>query len=101
MDIKREIREVVQKGSVLLGKNITLKAIKNKKAKLIILSANCPTKDEIISASKSQKIPFYQFEGDSIEFGSVCGKPFGVSVIAILDLGETSILGKEAEKWEK
>jgi large subunit ribosomal protein L30e len=103
MDIKREIKEVTQKGRLLLGKSTTLKAIKNKKAKLIILSANCPAKAQIITASESEKIPLYQFEGDSIEFGSACGKPFGVSVMAILDPGETSILqlSKELVKWRK
>jgi large subunit ribosomal protein L30e len=103
MDIKKEIRGVAQKGRVLLGQSTTLKAIKNKKAKLIILSASCPAKSQIISASESEKIPFYQFKGDSIEVGAACGKPFGVSAMAILDPGETNILqlSKGATKWEK
>jgi large subunit ribosomal protein L30e len=92
MDIKGEIRGAVESGKVLLGKNTTLKAIKSKEAKLIILSENCPAKDEIVKASKANDIPLYQFKGEAFEVGSACGKPFGVSTLAILNPGETSIL---------
>jgi large subunit ribosomal protein L30e len=33
-----------------------------------------------------------EYEGTSVELGPVCGKPFTIAAMAILDVGESDIL---------
>jgi large subunit ribosomal protein L30e len=37
-------------------------------------------------------VPLIQFEGNSMELGSVCGKPFPVSVLSVFEEGSSNIL---------
>jgi len=39
-------------------------------------------------------VPYSITEETSMELGSVCGKPFSASVVAIMDAGESDILSK-------
>lgn len=40
----------------------------------------------------AQDKPVYIYRGNNVELGSACGKPFGVSVLAIVDEGKSNIL---------
>jgi large subunit ribosomal protein L30e len=42
--------------------------------------------------SKLSDIPVYDYEGTSLELGSVCGKPFTVATLIIKDPGDSNIL---------
>lgn len=89
MDIGREIRKAIETGTVRLGVDQTKRAVRKGDAKLVVLSENCP--DSFLrTQSKTKSI---QFEGSNIDLGSACGKPFSVSALAILDPGESEILG--------
>jgi large subunit ribosomal protein L30e len=35
-----------------------------------------------------------KFEGSSIELGAVCGKPFSVNSLAVIEAGESKILNE-------
>ena len=45
---------------------------------------------EIMEIAKDK--PIYIYKGNNIELGAACGKPFGVSVITILDEGKSNIM---------
>ena len=62
--------------------------MKKNEAKLVIYANNCPEKREI----EKWDVPKIEFPGDGIELGAYCGKPFGVSVVTVIDEGESSIL---------
>jgi len=89
LDIGREIRKAIETGTVKLGVDQTKRAIREGNAKLVVLSENCPD-DFLRTQSKTKSI---QFEGSNIDLGSACGKPFSISALAILDPGESEILG--------
>ena len=86
--ISKEIMRAVSTGKVLFGRKIALR--KTADAKALILSEDCPKKEEIIQAAN--KKPVYVFKGNNIELGTACGKPFGVSVLLIIDEGKSSIM---------
>lgn len=91
MDINKALKTAVTTGKVLFGFDQTMKALSAKKAKLIIVSSNCPDK-HITQIKENKAIPFHRFSGTNIELGSACGKPFSVSVLSVLNEGESEIL---------
>lgn len=87
---------VIKTGKVDVGENAVLSALLTSSPKLILISGNCPTKlkERVIYYSMLSATPFHIAEENSIELGSVCGKPFPVSVLAVMDEGESNILSK-------
>ncbi|MCD6509447.1 MAG: 50S ribosomal protein L30e [Thermoprotei archaeon] len=94
MDLGRELRTAMKTGKVILGFKQTIKACISGKAKLVIMAYNSPEhiKKELSYYTKLSKTPLYVFPGSSWDLGGMCGKPFMVSSIAIIDPGESDIL---------
>jgi large subunit ribosomal protein L30e len=87
-DIRRELKKILKTGKVYFGVKQAKKAIEKGEVKLIIVANNCPEKEEI----ESWDVPKIMFDGDGIELGAFCGKPFNVSVLTIVDEGEGKLL---------
>jgi len=89
MDVGREIRKAIDTGSIKLGADQTKKAVEEGSAKLVILSKNCP--DEFLwDQSRTRTL---RFDGTNVDLGLACGKPFSISALAVLEPGESEILG--------
>ena len=93
-DIERELVNALKTGKVVLGSRKTLRYVKTGKAKAVIIAANAPPelKNDIIYYAKLSNIPVYIYPGTSVELGAVCGKPFVVASLSILDPGNSRIL---------
>lgn len=89
IDIGRAIKIAESTGKVVFGERETEKAVRAGKALMIILASNC--KNEFLSSS-SHGIKIYRYNGNNMELGAVCGKPFSVSALAVLDKGSSNIL---------
>jgi len=89
--VVKAIRLVVETGEISIGYSSGIKGISTKKPKLIILPTKAPPKiiDEI---KKNLKIPILNFEGSTMELGSVCGKPYPISVLCVYSEGTSNIL---------
>ncbi|AEH24082.1 50S ribosomal protein L30e [Pyrococcus yayanosii] len=94
MDLAFELRKAMETGKIVLGSNETIRLAKTGGAKLIIVARNAPKeiKDDIYYYAKLSDIPVYEFEGTSVELGTLLGKPFVVASLAIVDPGESNIL---------
>ena len=94
MDIAFELRKALETGKVVIGSNKTVKLAKIGGAKLIIVAKNAPkeVKDDIYYYAKLSNIPVYEYEGTSVDLGTLLGKPFVVASLAIVDPGESNIL---------
>ncbi|KPV63760.1 MAG: 50S ribosomal protein L30e [Candidatus Bathyarchaeota archaeon BA1] len=101
IDVNKAIATVVRTGKVLFGGNNAIKTAKVRKAKLIIVAANCPQsiRGDIQYYCKISSIPMIIYNGTSIDLGSACGKPFMVSALTIREPGDSDIL-KLAEATE-
>lgn len=99
MDVNRALRSAAQTGSVLLGSKESMKAVETKKAKLVVFASNAPKGDveKVESLAKKNKIPIYTFAGTNTELGPACGKPFSVSVLSVLEAGESDVLALARE----
>lgn len=87
MSLERMLKEAITTGKVEFGLKQCKKNIDQKKAKLLILASNCP--DENI---KYQNVKIYNFGGTNVELGTVCGKPFSISALVVIDEGTSNIL---------
>ena len=90
MDIELQIRTAINTGDVRIGAKQALKACEGGKAKLLILSNNCPP--EVCQAALQYKVPQFTYKGGSVELGPASGKPFLISVMAVVSPGDSSLL---------
>ncbi len=94
MELERAIRQAVDTGKVLLGTKQSLQAVRNGEAKLVVVAANCPpdAKDDLMRYAGLAGVPVYEYGGSGIELGAVCGKPYVVSMLAVIEAGDSDIL---------
>ena len=93
-DLRKEISDVIETGKVVMGANSVSGALLNGNPKLILMSTNCPNnvKEEIVYYSRLSKVPYKMLPNDSLELGSMCGRPFPVSTLGVIENGESRIL---------
>ncbi|MEK6973166.1 MAG: 50S ribosomal protein L30e [archaeon] len=93
IDVKKEIRRAVDTGKAVCGEKVCKRAIMNDDGELAITSKNMKNeeKEEVKYLSGLAKMPYYEFEGTSMELGTVCGKPFGISVMVIKNMGKSKL----------
>lgn len=96
MDVKREIRVAMNTGEVNFGLNEAMKNVEENDCKLLIVASNCP-EENLTSSDEFKDVPIYHFRGNNQTLGSVAGKPFAISVLSVLDSGESNILSVKAE----
>ncbi|MBU7015608.1 MAG: 50S ribosomal protein L30e [Theionarchaea archaeon] len=94
MDVGREIRKATETGRVLFGTEQSLKSVKTGEAKLVIMASNVPerTKEDLEYYCSLTHIPVHHYEGTSIDLGTLCGKPFVISVLTVIQPGESNLL---------
>ncbi|WP_456475361.1 50S ribosomal protein L30e [Candidatus Pyrohabitans sp.] len=93
MDVERAIRVAVDTGKVYLGRKKTLDAVRNKEIKLVVVANNCPqdVKSDLLRYAELAGIPVYEYPGTSLELGAVCGKPYVVSMLGVVEAGDSDI----------
>ena len=95
MDLNKALRLAIDTGDVHLGSKQSSRAVESESAKLIILASNCPK--ETVDVVKGGKIPVHSVSGNNSVLGAACGKPFPISVVAILDGGKSDVLSLKAD----
>jgi large subunit ribosomal protein L30e len=98
MDLSKELKVAIKTGKVEVGYKVALKTITKKNAKLIVISANTPS--DLYSKIKEAAgdVPVFKYPGSSWDLGGLCGKPFPVTTITVIEPGESSILELEKEE---
>lgn len=89
IDISKALKAAITTGHVEFGVYQTEKAVKSGKAQLVIISKNCPS-ETLTGNDVGVKVHVY--EGNNMELGALCGKPFSVSALAVIDKGTSNIL---------
>ncbi len=89
IDLGRALKTAISTGDVSFGVDQTEKAVKSGKAQLVILARNCPS-EFLNSSGLGSKV--HRYEGNNMELGALCGKPFSVSALAVIDKGSSNIL---------
>ncbi|RLI30410.1 MAG: 50S ribosomal protein L30e [Candidatus Hecatellales archaeon] len=95
----------VRTGKVTFGFKETLEALRSGKAKIVVVAKNIPKelREKLDRTAKLAGIPLLEFESSSLDLGSLCGKPYTVTALAVRDPGDSDILnlGKAERKKAK
>ena len=99
--LAKAIRMCLDSGEVRLGERETQQMARTGKGLVIVVATNAPV--ESVSDLRRYcglgNVPLMFYPGTSMELGSVCGKPFPVSMLTVLEAGNSSII--ELAKKEK
>jgi len=92
MDVDKVLRTAVESGKVEFGTRSCARAAC--KAKMVLISSNCPaaSRKKLEAQCAKAGVPVQAYKGTSMELGAACGKPFPVSVLAVLEAGTSNIL---------
>lgn len=102
-DLKRHLEVIGRTGKIIFGFRQSKLSALNKKAKLIILSRDCPPElqREIKIACRISGIPYLKSNASSKELGYMAGKPYSSAVISIIDFGSSTLLEQVAGVQEQ
>ncbi len=94
MDLNKSIRLAVDSGEVVLGTDKTKKLALTGKAKIVVLSSNALREQaqDVKHYCSLSKTPLVVFHGTSIELGTICGKPFPISALSVINEGNSDIM---------
>merc|ERR1712019_191913 len=86
-NINQKLALVFKSGKAVLGVRQSLKTIRGAKARMVIVSKNCPAlrKSEIEYCCMLSKTFLHHYDGTNTELGTACGKLFRVGVLSITD----------------
>ncbi len=100
MDLAFELRKVFETGKAVIGSKKAVHFAKMGGAELIIVARNAPAelREDIEYYAKLSGVPVYEFEGTSVELGTILGKPFVVAALTIINPGESNILSMAGGK---
>ena len=89
--ITSALRLTVESGKVVFG---TRRGSATDGVKMYVIAKNTPedTREAISAKAKESEVPVLDFNGTTMQLGSVCGKPFPVAVLSIMDPGTSNIL---------
>ena len=92
-EINKNLLAAVKTGKVVIGSDRALRLVKTGKAKLLVVSNNCPSEicERLRFYAKLADIPVYSFQGSNKDLGAACGKSFGVFSLAIERPGSLDI----------
>ena len=91
----QSIRLAVDSGKVEFGLDKALKKALNGGAKVVVIAKNCPRGSELKDYCNSSKTPTVEFEGTGMELGAVCGKPFSISALSVIEEVNSDILKRK------
>ena len=94
INVDKSLNKAVKTGKVIIGVNRTVDAAVNGSAKMVVLASNCP--EDIKQKVQETNVQVLEYEGTSVELGPICGKPFTIAAMAIIDAGESDILAAKA-----
>jgi large subunit ribosomal protein L30e len=101
-DVDMNIKVAYKTGKIIYGKNSVLKELRKSAFKMIILANNCPK--ELVSQLNyynklmDNKLFFHKYKGSSHELGLACAKPYWISVIGVVDPGDSELLSLKSKQ---
>ncbi|KAL7722935.1 60S ribosomal protein L30 [Entamoeba marina] len=92
--VNSKLALVTKSGKYVLGTKSSLRTVREGKSKLIIISSTCPP----LESAKLEyyavlgKVKVVHYNGSNVDLGTACGKYFSVSVLSIIDAGDSDII---------
>jgi len=81
--IEKTLKEAANNDRVRCGTKDVIRALKGSDLILISRSLDSATRRTVEEQALSMGIKIYQYEGNSMQLGKFCGKPFRTSIVSI------------------
>ncbi len=96
-NIGNDIRLAVDTGKVTIGNREVTRTITDASARVVVVAAMGKKEivEDIIHMCGVAQIRIFKFKGNSLELGALCGKPYSVNAISVIDGGSSSILNED------
>ena len=101
-DIDTNIKVAYKTGKIIYGKNQILRQLRQNPFKILIIANNCPK--ELVSqfnhynSLMKNKLFIHQYKGSSWDLGLACAKPYMISVIGVIDAGDSDLLSLKTKR---
>jgi len=100
-DVDANLKVAMRTGKFIYGKKQVLRHLRNESFKMVIIANNCPTDLEkqlnyYISLMKD-KIFIHRYRGSSWDLGLACAKPYMISIIGVLQEGDSELLSLKTQ----
>ncbi|MBI4215047.1 50S ribosomal protein L30e [archaeon] len=94
MDVIQAVRKAAKSGKVSYGIRSAKSNLINGKALAIIVADNCPRTycSDVSGLAELAGIPLIKFGGSGAELGELCGKPFPVTALSVMDAASVTEL---------
>ena len=81
----------MKSGKVALGYKTSLKTLRANKSKLVLIANNTPPlrKSEVEYYAMLSKCLVIHYNGSNVDLGTACGKYFRVSMLTVIDAGDS------------
>ena len=93
-DLNNEIRLAVDTGKVEFGLRSSIKSISDAKALAVVVAEKGKKEyvDDLIHMCNIANVKLIRFSGNSVELGALCGKPFSINALAVIEPGNSGIV---------
>lgn len=96
-DLTNDLRLAVDTGKVSLGYREVLRAVNTNSAKAVVIAEKGKKSivEDINHICKVAGVRIISYKGSSMDLGTLCGKPYSVNSVAVIDSGNSNILNEQ------
>jgi len=87
VEIDSILRNVIKKGKVVIGAKQVIKNVDSGLAKIVVAASTAPPELK----NKINIEDLIEYNGNGVELGTACGKPFSIAALAVLEGDESDI----------
>lgn len=80
------MKTAFESNKIVLGRDVTIKNLKSGKLSAVVFASNCPKewKANFDDLAKKGKVETYDYNGNGLDLGALCKRPFAVTVAGVL-----------------
>lgn len=99
--LEKAIKDAVAADRAKSGMREVLQSAKGSKLVIVSKSIGADDRAKLDEQTKSANVAVYEFDGNSVQLGKLCNKPFRVTAIALKGTSDAEIKAVMAEKGSK
>ena len=101
-DINTNIKVAYKTGKIIHGKKQILRELRNNPFKMLLIANNCPKELESklnhYNSLMNDQLFIHRYKGSSWDLGLACAKPYMISIIGIIDPGDSDLLSLKTNR---
>jgi len=85
MNVSKEIKDAIKSEKLIIGSRTVFKNLKSGMLESVVHASNYPdgVRKDLNHYSKVSGVKVEEFDGNSVQLGELCGKPFSILIAGI------------------